>query len=881
MKKIVIFPFNYKNKTEYLIRGYFDVNPLKTLYMAPHISKIRDFKIKYHISHPSSILPATHSLKTLALKIVDEFSSSRIISEVEKYIIILTLLKEKKTGILFKQNLSGVALAILHFIKDIKISSESDVDYRTIEQGIANYNWKFGYNLNVLMEAVDIIKEYDRFLKKEKLIDMEDIYKESSTFIDKVPWNNLVLEGFYEIPPYQKSFVKALIQQIEDICFSFCYDEKISSDVKDLILDKTLLFLKNVCSWQEIRLNNQNVTSKVECYNFSSPPEEIKGMVRLISRYLKDNPQASFNDVMVVFPSMPAYRAVVQRIFGRYKIPCEIIPGYSLAHDSSISELLAFYSFRDTYDWEVLMSLLMSPHFRAIKHEKSEEFSVFSRKEFEHTGFFKDNFFALSDSNITLIKSLLKETAGEAKSCEEWIKDVYKVIEILGWQPGIPEVRYSFEMVLESLKTSTIFSLEEFLGVLMKSFELIDIQQGRGVGIKVSGVLESVGIEKKLCFIGGATEDNIPQAPSVEEIFIPDRLKNELGFTDYNLRMARERFDIYRLKSENERVVFTYPSKVAGKNQMKSIFLFGQEESVLEEDCFTTLPKAIYHFNFSQEKFRQKFVSDGKLKITVTQLEMLLKCPYRFYLEKVEGVSVYNRPEIDEAMDLWGTIIHSVMQKIFEKYKGRFLSEEHKEEIEKNFNNNLMTEIDGLCTKGLISYFYRDVMKIRTQEVANKFNEIIVKHLGVEIVGLEEDITIQLPSLVLKGKIDRIEKTSSGHLTVIDIKTGTSKPPSYTEKDFFNKANLQLPVYIWMYMKKYSRQLMSMSGSIWRFHFKEEDSSKSEIVYRSSNLTYLDRLEDYLDQTAQNLMNRTDFAPEKPEGCFSCPYKGMCPYEKT
>ena len=54
---------------------------------------------------------------------------------------------------------------------------------------------------------------------------------------------------------------------------------------------------------------------------------------------------------------------------------------------------------------------------------------------------------------------------------------------------------------------------------------MIEVERGKGRGIKVSGVLETAGLEKKICFVGGATEENMPTSPHLVEIFLPENLK--------------------------------------------------------------------------------------------------------------------------------------------------------------------------------------------------------------------------------------------------------------------------------------------------------------------------------------------------------------------
>jgi CRISPR/Cas system-associated exonuclease Cas4 (RecB family) len=169
---------------------------------------------------------------------------------------------------------------------------------------------------------------------------------------------------------------------------------------------------------------------------------------------------------------------------------------------------------------------------------------------------------------------------------------------------------------------------------------------------------------------------------------------------------------------------------------------------------------------------------------------------------------------------------------------------------------------------------------MRIEEVTNKFNDILRNHYNIQLIGIEEDISQELKSLILKGKIDRIEKDSSENISIIDIKTGTSAPPSYTEGDFFKKSNIQLPLYIWMYKRKYKIEQELISGSIWNFSFKDDEKNKNETIYKSSKFKYLNNVEKHLEGISKEILKRKDFVPENPENCFFCNFNDVCPYEK-
>lgn len=882
MKKLLVFPFHYRNKTEALFAESRLSSPLETLYVAPHMSKVRDFKMRYHAFCPDcSLLPCAHTIKTLALNILDRYSGRRIISEVEKYVTILQVLKEKKDDRKFRHTLPGIALAISHFIKDVKISTADSLSFENLEKSVREYGWKFDYNLSLLLFAIEVMEDYENLLQKENLMDMEDIYKEAAKYTGELKYRRAIFEGFIEIPAYQQGFMTGLLGEIPDVSFSFCRDGGVPIDVRELILEKSLSWLKGACRWEERSFNSPENENRIECRNFSSQPEEVKGIADIIRRYTVENTDVTLNDVMAVFPSMPSYRPVVRRIFRRYGISCEILPGYSLSNNSAISVLRDLFVFTDSYDWEVLMNIITSPHLRNFDIEETERFSLDSRDNFARTGFMMDDFLSAKGKNFAMMKSVLKKTGEKLRSLKAWVEDVEAFTEKLGWEPGIPEVKHSFAKVMQEMKKPAVFSAEEFVNVMNRAFELVEVDEGKGSGVKVSGIQESVGLEKKLCIVGGATEDNIPSAPSMEEVFIPDTLKKQLGFTDYGLRIARERLDLYRLKNENERVIFTYPSRVGRENKMKSIFLFGYEESVIRDEGFIPDGKEFFGFEFSGKKFREKFVPDGKLDISVTQMETLMRCPYRFYLQYVEKLKPYRAPEVNEAPELWGAIIHGVMEKIFSGHKGKLMGHSDIEMLQKSFSENVRIGIQRLFEDGAISAFYRDVLVIRSEEVCAKFASIIENHIGYTFLDAEHDIDIELPSVRLRGKIDRLERAPSGEINIVDIKTGTSAPPSYTDKDFFNKFNMQVPLYIWMYGKKFNTD--AVTGNIWRFDFLEDARPGGcEKFYSGNTLQYLGRIEEFIESEAEKFVKgQGGFEAKDTVSCFNCQYKGACPYEKA
>ncbi len=877
MKRLIIFPFSFQGKTEFVLKNYLDVD---TLLIYPNFSKIKEVKKLYSRMVKNCWLPEIKTVKSLARQIVEENSEKNIVNELQRYLIILNLIKEsgKYEGI----SIIGIGEGINNLIKDIKTSFEGEINYEKLKDYVEKYPWKFEKNKEDLLFAIEIIKKYQDYLEEENLLDIDDIYREAEKYTGEIKGKRLIIENFYEILPSQRSFFTSLIKHFPDVIFTFSYDKNISPDVKELILDKTLNFIKSIEKWEVIEVKCEKRNLDIECYNFPSQDEEVKGIVRLIGKFLKENPSLKLDDFSVICPDMPTYRETLSRIFKRYGIPSELIPGFTLNNEPGIVSLLEVLTFVQSYDWKTLMSILTSPYFKNIKLKDVKRFSSYTREKYEGIGFTEDDFKKSNNPALIPVKECAEILDVKVDTVKRWGERLLKVSERLKWEVPDVEVKNKFYKVVEGLNQDFYVSSSEFLNILKKTLQFEEVEQARGEGLRVSGVIESTGIEKKISFVPGVTEENFPNAPKLQEIFIPDRLKEEIGLSDYKLRIARDRLDMHRIINENEKVIFTYPSKIDGRNQMKSIFLFTFPDKTIDDEIADYKAGEIFKFNFSMDKFHRKFlISKGgknKIKIGVTQLEKFLKCPYRFYLELVEGIRPYKVPEIEESSRIWGNIIHQIMKEIFKEFEGKIFKEGDVKDVVKTFAEKIEKNI--LESKE-ISSFYKDIMRIRTKEVIAKFERIIGKHTGNKIVSVEKEITYEGKNFILKGVMDRIEEDENG-IYIIDIKTGTSSPPSFTENDFFNKGNIQIPSYMWMYINKFNPE-KKVYGVIWNFSFKEFENKKvEEKIYeqKKRKIDYLERVEEFFENIFENMIKgEIDFQPEENQSCFYCEYKTQCPNE--
>ncbi|MCM8811026.1 MAG: hypothetical protein NC917_05205, partial [Candidatus Omnitrophica bacterium] len=523
MKKIFLSPLNLKNKTKFLLYQIKELNlDTNFVYITSNFYKIQDFKINFYDYFKDSPLPPTFTLKSLALKIIENMINKRVITDIEKMLIILEIIKGENKEIPSYTH-EGFAKMILNFIKELKINSTT-LKLEEIKKTILNFPWRYENNKKNIEFALEICEKYQEYLYVKDLIDLEDIYNEATKI--NLDFKNIIFENIVEIPKYQRNFIINLINSAKTVIFLYYKPDFFSIDTKELIIKDTMNFLKSITEWKIEEIEGENYQPEIECFNFSTKEEEIKGIIDLIKIEIL-NKKLSLDDFLIICPDMLSYRNYIKRIFSRFNLPVELVPGYSFIFEPAISPILEFLTLSNTYRWNVLMNILTSPYFSKIDKKEVEKFSKNTREKFEQVGFYKEDFENLKYKNIEKIKKCL-DLIKERMTLSEWSKVLKRILEITGWHPYEQEIEIEFRNLLEKLNGSYFLGKEEFINLLNKILEMIEVEKGKGEGIRVSGVIESLGIEKKICFFCGATEQNFPNAPKTEDLLLPDKLKKEL-----------------------------------------------------------------------------------------------------------------------------------------------------------------------------------------------------------------------------------------------------------------------------------------------------------------------------------------------------------------
>ncbi|MCM8764331.1 MAG: PD-(D/E)XK nuclease family protein [Candidatus Omnitrophica bacterium] len=875
-KVLVVFPFSSRNRTQYIIEKFFKERTdfSSVIHLTSRWARIEDFRTRLFLCIKKPIIPpASFSLKAFAAKIVQEHSQYRLISSIEQILILLKICSR----VAEKTMIDPVSLAVKlkSFIKDFKVSWEAPAfDFWLAE--VKRYPWKYEENKNVAIQALYIMREYQNYLEENMLVDEDDLYTVASEHLGKNNFDIVLLEGMIEFIPSQRKFIKLIAENSKRFICVYQFDEKAPFDARNMILKPNLDFLKSIVE-SVVVVDDKNRNEDCVVFNFASPDEEIMGIGEMIIREISENDCINWEDFLVVFPQMLSYRELVHRIFGRLKIPFCMTPGYVLSKDPSIVAVISFLDWLDApYWWESLMSLFTSPFF-SFDVDQAIEFSKHTRDVFRGIGFFPDRKWLKKWRNWNRIEDAKKMMEVKQDSLSGWSDRLMKALEEIGWKEFDIEGRRAFTDVLMELKTDILVDRKFFIRLLKSALDMTEVEKSKGYGVKVMGILDSIGLETELAFLGGATDDALPETGKTEEFFIPDRLKEKIGLNTYDLKIARERLDVYRLKSSHRKLIFSYPSKVSGRQKNKSIMIYGIKESSFGEATYISGADTIFSMKPDIEKFRRKFIKNGVLRLTVSQLDKIARCPYDFYLTYVEEIEPYRVPEIEEVPEFWGILLHLAAEKAAADFKGSVMDDACVQQQYERFCEfvNLFLKQPSLVSSKYsyrIPPFVKSFFEKRKTSVFDAFKNALKNHKGHKIIELEKLVNVRIGDLEITGKFDRIEETEDGIFEIIDFKSG--KPPyikkRYPESgDCLELGNLELVLYALMYYKFSGKK---SNVFVWSLNFDESDF---EIEYPHL-ANFLEDFEKDLNFLVKKMFDGDFRFDTKGESCYGCAFSNCC-----
>lgn len=407
-------------------------------------------------------------------------------------------------------------------------------------------------------------------------------------------------------------------------------------------------------------------------------------------------------------------------------------------------------------------------------------------------------------------------------------------------EPTVRSVDIECEFIVEYYKTinkmddalkniSPEMSVETYFKLLKKLILGISVPfSGEPLsGLQIMGVLETRALDFDNLIILSMNEGIFPMKKATSS-FIPYNLRKGFDLPTYEHQDSIFAYHFYRMINRAKRIYLLYDTRTEGLqsgeisryfNQIKHLypnsFDIRENLAVYKVTSSDSLSISIQKTPQIQEKLGV-FLQGGEKRLSASAINTYLNCPLQFYFSVVEGM--VEEDEIAEVVEAstFGTIFHSVMEWLYEPFKGKMVTADLLHKIRKD---------DALLTEKIEKSFaenYFKTEKVKKLTGQNFLTGEVLKKYVRKVLATDARLTpfiyldseerlksdYPLPSgkvVSLKGFIDRVDEVK-GHTRIIDYKTGRGVLVYKEMKDLFDKELKNRPksvMQVFMYSHLY------------------------------------------------------------------------------
>ncbi len=316
-------------------------------------------------------------------------------------------------------------------------------------------------------------------------------------------------------------------------------------------------------------------------------------------------------------------------------------------------------------------------------------------------------------------------------------------------------------------------------------------------GIQVMGILESRALDFKNIIMLSVNEGVLPSV-TTSSSFIPFSLREAFGLPSVNHQESIFAYHFFRLLHRAESITFIYNSNSDGLRsgeisrflqQMK--YVSGEKPEMLNLTFRIKNQNPVSEAVERKEEHNKRLIErfSGKVKgrdkyISPSAINTWLNCRMKFYYRYVCGLE--EKKKIQEEIDpaKLGTILHSAIKTLYEKYRGKVLNSDEINDLLNNRNDlaglirRTIRENTGGDNNPVFAgneMIVRDVLMVFLSRVLlfdRDFAPLTIIAFE-EPFGFPVDIKTSEGIINLKagGNIDRVD-IRTGVTRIIDYKTG-------------------------------------------------------------------------------------------------------------
>jgi len=836
---------------------------------------------------------SAYSPDSLALKLLGR-TGNKLISEEHRTLFLISLLDSNPALSGFFGKTPGTLSILLDLINDLKLSLHHR-NLPALRKTISEHLAGSDRVLERSMAAAEILDVYCKELTVAGVSDKADLPMLAAAAVssEDVVFEQVVFDGFYDLPPAQKEFFTAIINKSSGV--TAVIRQTAEQETRDAGENEFYAFTKEFKGAKEVAALKgaaPRFPSGVKVAKTMSREDEVRWQAAEIVKLTKEG-KVDPKEITVTFPSMYAYYPYIKRIFGEANIEFNSSFEYDLATFPQVSAVVNLLEcVLEDYPRRRLTEAVTSPLFTAFSTEAKEviacasrdagiisgaakwaQFSANLNKKSVRGRFYSDKSEEVKRVGEEINIFIERSKPAQEMTLSEFADYVRAMLKLAGCAFGGKGPLLAFESLLASVgsysgsgagkKQTFSYLCRVFIDMLKKAKYG---PKGEISGVKVLGILETRGVEARHIFFGGLNDGEFPLRPK-QEMVVPDRLRKKLGLTSFEKRIALQRFHFYRLlETPLEDIHLSYPVQDSSRLLLPSNFLpaelpgftlspnkepAGGPQKPREKETGTSVAAF-------PEKVLKAFAPE--MFISVTAFDAYIKCPHSFYLEKILKLRPFEEPSYEVAGADYGSIMHDSMEAAV--VEGEKTSEGLKKLLKDALETRLLEES--------FPSFWKDFIRQKVEVAAfaiGKQEEALSAEYAY-VLYTEKALSGELIPEVLKvkGRVDRVD-CSGRDLLVIDYKTGSLAGIAAGQTSRFE--SLQLPLYAALLEKEYPQYKVKelavfdlTAGKLKKVRTETIGEMISEAVSKAGRII--------------ESVRKGEFPRNRSEKCRFCGYAGSC-----
>lgn len=431
-------------------------------------------------------------------------------------------------------------------------------------------------------------------------------------------------------------------------------------------------------------------------------------------------------------------------------------------------------------------------------------------------------------------------------------------------------------------------------------------------GLQIMGMLETRTLDFKNLIILSVNEKILPATKHVNS-YIPHEIRKEFSLPTYRDKDSIFAYHFYRLLQRSKKIFLVYNTEsnnmLTGEQsrfikQLKNELPEKNPKIHLRENILEIPYKKVEEHPIIIKKTKEIF---DKLKekansgFSPSVLNSYIQCPLKFYFENIEGLREKDKVEDEIDAKTYGTVLHKVLQILYEPYINKVLliedlkgMQKHVEGIlrecfSKEYSGSDINYGKNLLKVKIAQIMLNDFIKSEIDDIKKNGSEIIIKQLEKRITSEininDADESGEKMIIKLKGFIDRID-IHNNTIRITDYKTGKVESSKLKIKEFENLLSdskygqsFQLLMYSYLYFKNEKASDKELNAGIFalknpksglmKVSFPKETTIDKEIETKFGNL---------LKKLLEEIFNKdTSFRQtDDPDKCMFCPFVDIC-----